>query len=114
MLARDLFGPAADQRCQDRMTEVQRERGIDEMLAPAASVTWQGTRPLTLREREVLYQAAIDQPGYSFARESPRSRTTMSHRIAGLLSKLGFRKRTPADAQRLSNSLPGAAASSEG
>jgi hypothetical protein len=69
MLARDLFGPAADQRCQDRITAVQRERGIDEMLAPAASVTWQGTRPLTLREREVLYQAAVDQPGFYLARE---------------------------------------------
>jgi DNA-binding NarL/FixJ family response regulator len=96
------------------MTEVQRERGIDEMLAPAASMTWQGSRPLTLREREVLHQAAADQPGYSLAHDSPISLMTVSHRIATVLNKLRLRKRTPALNQVLPDSLPGAAASSEG
>ncbi len=59
MLARDLFGPVAEQRVHDRNAEIERERRRDEMTSPAASATWQSTPPLTIREREAPRQVAV-------------------------------------------------------
>jgi DNA-binding NarL/FixJ family response regulator len=96
MLARDLFGPAADQRIHDRIAEIARERRGDEMTSPVASVTWQATRPLTIREREVLRQEATGRSNQHIAQNLNLGRKTASNPITNILRKLGGRKRTAA------------------
>ena len=96
MLARDLFGPVADQRVLDRITEIEHERRNDLAIAPAASVTWQSTRPLTIGEREVLRQVASERSDQHIARGLNISRKAASSHLANILRKLGVRQRTAA------------------
>ncbi len=95
MLARDLFGPAAEQRIHDRIAEIERERRGDGMTSPVASVTWQATRPLTIREREVLRQAT-GRSKPNITQDLNPGRKTASNPITYILRKLGGRKRTAA------------------
>ena len=108
MLARDLFGPVAEQRDHDRTAEIARERQRDLATAPAASVTWQAIRPLTIGEREVLRQEAAGRSNQQTTQDLSLSRKTASNPITNILRKLGVRKRTAAVAQALQvqESLP--------
>lgn len=114
MVARDLFGPAAEQRVHDRMAEIQRERQIAESVALVASVTWQEARPLTLRDRNDMRQMAAEQFDWKIARERPAPRTTVSTRVANILNKLGLRQRPQVVTQSLPDTLPGVASASDG
>lgn len=106
MLARDLFGPVAEQRVHDRNAEIERERRRDEMTSPAASATWQSTPPLTIREREAPRQVAVGRSDWHIVQTLPIRRKTASNPITNILRKLGIRKRTAAIAQVLQESLP--------
>lgn len=114
MVARDLFGPAAEQRVHDRMAEIERERRNDLATAPLASVTWQSTPPRTLRERAIVPHVGAGRAGRQTAPGLMLSRKTASHRLSNILRKLGVRKRTAAVTQALKESLPGTPASREG
>jgi DNA-binding CsgD family transcriptional regulator len=113
MLARDLFGPAAEQRVHDRMAEVERERQRDLATAPAASITWQSAPPRMPREREALPHVGVGRADWQSARDLNSHRKTASNPITNILRKLGVRKRT-AVARMMSQSLPGTVGSSDG